>query len=131
SAPPEQPGEPGDPAADHEAGDRRADQHLALVTLELPAPVERLGQLAAQRAQRALELEPVGLDRRADLLRGTLRHRYAFCTVSRMRWASSIAMSGFGGVAERKKRAATKPAMAPRISRTTATKKKPQKNWNC
>ena len=45
----QQAGEGGDPAADDEARDGRADDHLALVRPQLAAPVGRLGDLAAQR----------------------------------------------------------------------------------
>ena len=48
----EQPTDGGDPAADDEAGDGRADQHLLLVLGDLLAPVGDLGHLAAQ-ARRA------------------------------------------------------------------------------
>ena len=56
-APPagEQAGHRRDPAAEHEAGDGRADQDL-LRWLELPAPVGRLGDLAAQALDREAEL---------------------------------------------------------------------------
>src|SRR3954470_1235406 len=55
---------------------------------------------------------------------------YDLWTVSRMRWASSMASSGLGGVPALKKRAATKPAMAPRSRRIAATRKKPQKKFD-
>src|SRR5881409_1385853 len=59
----EEAGGPGDPAADHEAGDGGADEHLALVALDLLAPVRQLGDLAAQAVQRVREVPAVRLDR--------------------------------------------------------------------
>src|SRR4051794_13749515 len=74
SAAAEEAGQPGDAATDDEPGHRGADDHLLLVALEVLAPVRRLRELRAQRAQGALELHAVGLDRGADLLRCALGH---------------------------------------------------------
>ena len=70
----EEPTDGGDAAADDEAGDGRADQHLLLVLGDLLAPVGDLGHLAAQSRQRVRELHAVGLDRGADLLGRAGRH---------------------------------------------------------
>ena len=69
----QQAGHRGDPAAEHEARDGGADDHLALVGAQLRAPVGRLGDLAAQLLDRDAELGAVGLDRAPDLLRGAAR----------------------------------------------------------
>ena len=64
-----QAGERGDPAAEHEARDGGADQHLLAVLVELLAPVGDLGHLGAQALDGDAELGAVGLDRAPDLLR--------------------------------------------------------------
>src|SRR3954453_18604269 len=116
----------GDPAAQHEPGDRRADHHVALVAHDVLAPVRGLGELGAQVLERAAELLAVGLDGGADLVWGALRHQSPW-TVSRMRWASSMARSGLGDDPRLKKREARKPARPPRTNSTAATRKNPQK----
>ena len=63
----------GEPAAEQEAGDRRADQRRALVLVELLAPVGDLGDLAAQLRDRDRERGAVGLDRGADLVGRAIR----------------------------------------------------------
>src|SRR4051794_33364161 len=73
-AAPEEATDRSDAAADDEAGDRGADEHLLLVRGDLLAPVGDLGHLAAQAGQRVRQLHPVGLDRGADLLGGACRH---------------------------------------------------------
>ena len=136
----EQAGERCDAAADDEPGDGRADDHLALVRAQLPAPVGGLRDLAAELLDGDAELGAVGLDRAPDLLRRALRaHRastfegpagstpvpgVAGCgavMVALISWASSIAICGVGGVPFLKKRAARKPASPPSRNRTPAT----------
>src|SRR5690606_8574923 len=97
-AAPQEAGDPGDPAADHEARDRGADEDLALVLDDVRAPVGDAVDLAAQAADRLAQLDPVLLDVAPDLLRGALaRSRHQRLTVSLIALASSIAMSGVGG----------------------------------
>src|SRR4051795_10106148 len=95
---PEDAGEGGDAAADHEAGHGRADQHLLAVTRQLRAPVRELVDLALQVVDRVLQLLAGRLDRRADLLGGTAGHqRRASSIAARVFFASSIAICGVGG----------------------------------
>src|SRR3954447_1092565 len=100
-----------DAAAEHEARDRRADQHVLLVGPQLAPPVRDDGDLGAQLLDRHPELGAVGLDRAADLLRGargahqrrTSGTAVPGCwgwepdTVSRISCASSMARTGVGG----------------------------------
>src|SRR3954452_25404649 len=65
-------GEGGDAAAEHEARDRGADHHLALVLTQLGAPVGGLDDLAAQLLHRDRQVGAVGLDGTPDLVRGAL-----------------------------------------------------------
>src|SRR3954465_6166796 len=125
----EEPADGGDPAADDEAGHGRADDDLLLVLHELAAPVGQDRDLVAQALDRCAELLAVGLDRGADLLGRARRHQRRFQRKVRLILpASSIAISGTGGVLSFKKRAARKPATPPRTNSRPATKKKPQKN---
>src|SRR3954465_14055869 len=95
---PEDAGEGGDAAADHEAGHGGADQHLLAVTRELRAPVRELVDLALQVVDRVLELLPGLLDGGADLLGRAAGHqRRASSIAARVFFASSIAISGIGG----------------------------------
>src|SRR3954452_20550323 len=96
---PEDAGEGGDAAADHEAGHGGADQHLLAVTRELRAPVRELVDLALQVVDRVLELLPGRLDRCADLLGGAAggHQRRASSMAARVFFASSIAICGTGG----------------------------------
>src|SRR5580693_6176256 len=102
------------------------------MALEVPAPVGEVGDLAAQLHDRESELVAVGLDRVADLHRCALGHQAVPSgslaeTVSRMRRASSIAMSGVGGAPRLTALAAIRPAIRPRMMRIRAIAKKPQK----
>src|SRR5262249_52534771 len=105
------------PAADDEAGDGGADHHLALVPAQLRAPVGGLDDLAAQVVDRGAELDAVGLDRAADLLRRARRAHVDLSIVCLISWASSIAICGVRGVLLRNSPAAVNPAItASRIS---------------
>src|SRR3954469_17076257 len=113
----QQAGEGGDPDADDEARDGRADDHLALVRAQLCLPVRRLDDLAAQLLDGDRQLGAVGLDRLPDLFRASLG-QFTFSTtpvagvagcesviVALISLPSSIAICGVGGEPLRKKRA--------------------------
>src|SRR3954463_14354477 len=117
---PEDAGEGGDAAADHEAGHGRADQHLLAVTRELRAPVRELVDLALQVVDRVLELLAGHLDRRADLLGGAAGHqRRASSIAARVFLASSIAICGTGGEPFLKARRAIRARIPANTSRRT------------
>ena len=113
----DQAGERGDPAAEHEARDGRADQDLLAALVELLAPVGDLGDLRAQaldrerRARRgwprssagsppAVRARPSALDLRARTPAGADRHARPATrsSVPLISCASSIASCGVGGV---------------------------------
>ena len=127
------PADGGDAAADDEAGDGGADDDLLAVARDLLAPVGDLGDLAAQPVERQRELGAVGLDR----ARGSPR---ACAAASRSsspdrglhRLADQLGLldrhPGVGGAPLlNSARRGTRRA-PPRMNRTPATKKKPQKN---
>src|SRR6185436_10042019 len=134
----------GDPAADHEARHRGADQRRAAVADQLAAPVGQLGHLGAQVVHREGELLARRLDLGADHLRRPSSCHYAFtssprssvrCTWSRsifcasssarVRLASSIAMSGVGGEPFLNSRYASRPARIANRNSTAVTTAKP------
>src|SRR5215204_2724561 len=137
SAPAQQPAHAGDPATEHEPGNRGPDQDLLLVRHELAAPVGDDRDLLAELLDGHAELGAVRLDRLTDLLRGAGGHqrgtlsgtavpgRWVPETVSRMSCASSIASSGLGGVAFLMKRKASRPPRAPSRNRISVTIRKP------
>ena len=69
--------------AEHEADDRGADDELAAVALDVPAPVGQLRHLAAQAVDRDRQRHAVGLDRAADLRGRALGHQLA-CSLTRV-----------------------------------------------
>ena len=71
----------GHAAADHEAGDGRADQRAAAVLGQLTAPVGQLGHLRAQVVDREGQLPARLLDRGADHL-GVLARLISSCSFS-------------------------------------------------
>src|SRR3954465_453990 len=117
---PEDAGEGGDAAADHEAGHGGADQHLLAVTRELRAPVRELVDLALQVVDRVLELLPGRLHRHADLLGGAPGHQgRASSIAARVFFASSIAIWGVGGLPFLKERRAIRARMTAKTSSRT------------
>src|SRR5204862_5220594 len=112
------------------------------VAAQLRAPVGELGHLAPQLLDRDRQLGAVGLDRGPDLGGRALGHQASSASaraatasscppgspvsVSRIRWASSIAISGVGGVPPLNHLAARKAATPARMNSRPPTTKKPQ-----
>src|SRR6185436_15430603 len=96
--------------ADHEAGDRGARDQLAAVLADLAAPVGELADAAAQGLHGAAQVLTMGDEVGSDLRRGApggaglwgtdwlrMAHLSPASSISRVRFASSIACSGTGG----------------------------------
>src|SRR3954454_8600255 len=123
--------EAADAPTDEETGDGRPHDGLLLVATQLPAPIRRHGDVGPQALDGPAELAAILLDGGADLLRRALGHQRVSAwdweedTVSRMRFASSIASSGTGGAPFWKSLVARKPAMPPTTNRMIAITRYP------
>src|SRR3954469_15026938 len=107
--------------ADDEPGDRGADDRFLLVAAQVPAPVGRQLDLAAQPVDRADEMLAVLLDRLPDLLRAAAGARaggHDEDSSSLVLRASSMAICGVGGEPFLNRRKANIPARPPRPNST-------------
>src|SRR4051812_22203379 len=88
----------GNPAAEHEAGGGGADHRGLPVLAELLLPVGQLAHLRLEITERVLELAARLAHVLTDLLRVARHQGFASSRTALVAFASSIAISGAGGV---------------------------------